>query len=209
MASLSENAERKMWDLFKDHSAEVGSKYSGDRRGKQVTDCITYVRNVLQDAYNKSGKPEAGRHVRRLTEGLPLANYLVLNGWSAHYWNPDVKNPRDGSPEHPFSYQQAIKSGKYYGLPLGGFVVNYNLKTPTAKTPNNDAVFQRLSRVRFAYGIARGGQHTFLFSYGMVFEVHWKEIGDELYGRTGFYDYGWLSGALVVPPAEALISDTR
>jgi hypothetical protein len=174
-----------------------------------VTDCITYVRNVLKYSYEQAGKPEVGKHARRLMEGFPLANYLVLNGWSAHYWNADVRHPRDGSPEHPFSYQQAVKTGKYYGLPLSGFVVNYNRVAPTATTPNTDAVYQRLGKVRFAYGIARGGKHTFLYSYGMVFEVHWDKIGAELYGRTPRYDYEWRSGVLVTPPGEPFFSDPR
>lgn len=207
--SLSEYSEAKMWDLFKDHSAEVGSKYSGDRTGKKLTDCITYVQNVIRHAYEQSGKADIGQNLRGYTEGIPLANYLVQSGWVAYYWNPDVRHPRDGGSEHAFSYQQAVKTGKYYGVKVNGFVVNYNLQTATRATPNNDRVYQALSMVKFAYGIARGGKHTFLFSYGMVYEVHWDQIGPSLYGRTPFYTYQWLSGLLLVPPGVIFVSDPR
>jgi hypothetical protein len=38
---------------------------------------------------------------------------------------------------------------------------------------------------------------------GKVFEVHWDRIGADFYEATKFEDFGWLSGALVVP-ADAL-----
>jgi hypothetical protein len=69
------------------------------------------------------------------------------------------------------------------------------------------AAFDRFSQVKFAYGLARGGRHTFLCSYGMIFEVHWESIGADLYERSAFYYYPWLSGVMVTPPDATFDSD--
>jgi hypothetical protein len=45
--------------------------------------------------------------------------------------------------------------------------------------------------------------HTWLFSFGSVYEVHWDGIGSDLYERTPLEVFGWLSGAIVVPPDQA------
>lgn len=217
---LSTIAEKKMWDLFKDHDHEAGIKYTGDKTGKKDTDCITYVRNVISHAYKENGKPDVADNVWKYTEGIPLAKFLIGKGWRAHYWNPDVRFPRDGDSEHPFSYQQAVKTSKYYNVKVDGFIVNYNLdfkKRPTGgflsgcnsgpKPQNNNAIWNKVSNVRFGYGLARGGMHTFLYSFGMVYEVHWDQIGANLYGKESFYTYEWLSGLLLAPPSDPFRSD--
>jgi hypothetical protein len=92
------------------------------------------------------------------------------------------------------------------------FIVDYNL-TPTkspgwfdrllgAKAPrvNTMAGFEGLSKLKFVYGVAKGGVHTFLISYGMVFEVHWAAIGEGLYERSPLYSYRYLDGVFLVPP---------
>jgi len=215
-SGLTPFAEAKMWDLYKDHAHEAGSKYAGDKTGLQNTDCITYCINVISFAYEKVGNPTMAARVRGQGRGIELATLLVADGWKAHYWNPDVRHPRDNSSEHPYSYQVAKKTGEYQAvmrggdvrkLKLDGFIIDYNLVNPTAKVPNNIDVYNRLSSVRFAFGIARAGVHTFLFSCGMVFEVHWDKIGPDLYERSSFYDYKWLSGALIVPPDEAFVPE--
>ena len=218
--TLTDRAEAKMWDLFKDHNHEVGTKYPGDKTGKKVTDCITYVRNVISHAYESTGQASLAAEVWKYTEGIDLALFLKRLNWKAHYWNPDVRFPRDGTSEHPFSYQQAVKHGTYYKVKVDGFVVNYNLdfkKHPkggffagcTPGANNNDAIWNKVSRVRFAYGLARGGYHTFLYSMGMVFEVHWDKIGTDLYEQSSFYTYDWLSGLLLTPPDNPFVSESR
>ncbi|MEA1933833.1 MAG: hypothetical protein U9N60_05310 [Thermodesulfobacteriota bacterium] len=62
-----------------------------------------------------------------------------------------------------------------------------------------------LKKVKFAVGVSRGGKHTWLYSLGKVYEVHWDKIGAELYEVTNLEDYAWLSGALVVPP-DAIVA---
>jgi hypothetical protein len=208
MATLTDYAYAKMLDLYKNHSHEVGSSYPGDKTGKQVTDCITYVQNVIRYAYTKVGKPEVSKRIN-FAKGTDLATYLVGLGWRGCYWNPDVRKPRDQASEHPFSHHQAVKTGKYYGVKVKSFAVNYNLQSPTPKAPNNTRVFRQLSLARFAYGIARGGYHTFLLSFGSVYEVHWDQIGAGLYEKSPFYTYEWLSGALLFPPKSRFVGDAK
>ncbi len=214
-STFSEHAEAKMWDLLKDHSHEVGSKYPGDKTGKKNTDCITYVRNVISHAYESMGQSSIASDVWKYTEGMPLAMFLSRLGWKIHYWNPDVRFPRDENP----NTRTAISKRKsrprcITATKVDGLVVNYNLdfkKHPSGGflsgcTPgprNNDAIWNKVSRVRFAYGLARGGTHTFLYSFGMVFEVHWDKIDADLYERSSFYSFAWLSGLLLTPAGRS------
>ncbi len=204
--SFSQWAEKKMWDLYKDHAHEVGSHYAGDRTGKQATDCITYIKHVLMYAYGKIGKRDVADQILKIWQdtrsGTDLGKYLVSIDWHAYYWNPDVRLSKDGQSEHPSSYKNMVKkTGLYYGIPINGCIINYN-PTPGSATNQSKKMgaFERFSRVRFAYAIARGGLHTFMCSYGMVFEVHWDEIGEKLYETSAFYYYQYLSGLVFIPP---------
>jgi hypothetical protein len=204
--TFSTYAEQKMWNLYKDSANQVGKYYPGDRHGRKVTDCITYVREVLEDAFQRTGDPAGAAGVRqRVVHGTVMARYLVINkGWKAYYWNPSVRAPRDQSPEHTDSYRKALSTGKYYDIPVSGYVIDYNPVVRQRDRPKMMA-FNALSRVRFAFGVTRGGTHTFLFSYGMVFEVHWDGSGASLYGHKSLFSYPWCSGAVVIPPDSHLI----
>jgi hypothetical protein len=211
--TFSEHAEAKMWDLLKDSASQVGSKYVGDRQGKTSTDCITYVMNVVTYAFEQVGRPDYAAGVRRNSnQGHKLAQFLTGVGWSAYFWTPDSRTPRDGHSEHVVAYKRAVSERSYYTVPITDFIVDYNL-TPApsqgivdrllhgakpARVPDM-AAFEKFSKVKFAYGMARGGYHTFLLSYGMVFEVHWDRIGAGLYERSPFFSFEWLSGIVVTP----------
>lgn len=203
--TFSQHCEAKMWQLMKDSSTQVGSHYEGDRDGKSPTDCITYVRQVLEYGFEQMGQPDKVEGVRRSYEkGTDLARYLVSIGWNAYYWNPDVRNPRDrgttSGPEHPAAYLQALRNGVYYNVAVNDkMIINYN-RTQPSSSPNDMDAFMKFSKVKFSYGLARGGYHTFLLSYGMVFEVHWRAAGAGLYERSSFYSYSFLDGIVLVPP---------
>lgn len=209
MPNFSEHAEAKMWQLMKDFASQVGSHYAGPAAGKSPTDCITYCRQVLEYAFTQLNEPDHVKGVHdRYEKGTDLARYLVGLGWKAYYWNPDVLHPSDGQSEHPFSFTLVKRSNAYYGIPVSGTIINYN-PTPQPSgggcsgsrpaTPVSMDAFNKFSQVRFAYGLARGGMHTFLLSYGMVFQVHWDKIGAGLYERSAFFGFDWLSGLVVVP----------
>lgn len=234
---FSDYCYSQMWELFKTPEDEVGSEFSGDKRGRSITNCIIYVSNVLIYGHEKIGRADRKADIEQIgkkeQDGIKLAKFLVGQiGWKAHYWNPDVEHPRDGGDEHPFSYKKALRTQTYYGIPLSGLIVDYNKQNKDSKTvwvpspvivpvlpitvpipmpvtvpADNLRILERVSQVKFAFGIARGGYHTFLFSYGEVFEVHWNQEGAKLYGRTPFKDYEWLSGALIVPPDSSFTSD--
>jgi hypothetical protein len=208
MPTLSEYAEAKMWDLKKDFASQVGSHCTTPAPGKARTDCITYCRQVLEYAFTQVNEPDHVKGVHdRYEKGTDLARYLAGLGWNAYYWNPDVFHPRDGQSEHPFSFRQVKLTNAYYNITVSGNIINYN-PTPQPSggcngsrntTPVSMDGFDKFSKVRFAYGLARGGLHTFLLSYGMVFQVHWDQIGAGLYERSSFFDFDWLSGLVVVP----------
>lgn len=256
--TFTEVALNKMWDLFKHHPNQVGSNrrkwllkrgQPDDTRGRERTDCITYVKAVLVAAYEELGRKAFADGVKKALGakalGADLANYLVREvGWKAHYWNPDVNHPRDYDyVQNNYSYWNTLKHGVYYvgnyatKVPVSGYIVNYKpvpdytnprfedkrLKVkhnyPTA--PERGA-FERFLKVRFAFGLGHGGEHTFLYSEGHVFEVHWNAMGDDnysqhvdddgddLYERSPFELFPpWYSGIMVVPPDEKFESDQK
>jgi hypothetical protein len=213
-------AYEKMLDLYNNHNNEVGSelfkmdpsKYSG----KDITNCIIYSINTIEYAFTKTGNLNAAKEARRLIgeSGVVLARLLVKKyGWKGVYFNADVKHPSDGDDEHVDAHRQLSKHCEYYNVPVEYKVINYR---PTKKTNIN---FQKLwkksvtklnkidiaglSNIKYGFCCARGGMHTFLFSYGDVYEVHWSQIGKDLYERTPLKDYMWVDGIIVIPPLEA------
>ena len=224
MASLTDLLEQRMLYFYNNHSNQVGSKNPNPPPGCTKTDCITYCYQVIEWAYQQMGQKSIADQVyKKRTMGTDLARYLQSIGWKAIYWNPDVNHPADGQGEHPVSYKQA-KAGSYYGIPVTGMVINYRptvimdqpgfwaslfgaKPTPSPKMTTQDLTgLNKLKNVRFGYGLARGGMHTFLYGSGSIYEVHWTGVGttpngpNGLYGKTPFENYPWLSGAVLVPP---------
>lgn len=204
-------------DLYKNHGHEVGSQIASSHPSKTPTDCITYIINVLKYAFEKSGNPAAAAKVGTLGQyGTKLATYLTnQHKWKGVYYNPDVNHPSDGQLEHPFShYKKVLTSKQYYGIPISHTVINYN---PTPKshgqyksfsgiggskalTALDVTNFNELKKIKFGVGVSRGGQHTWMFSLGKVYEVHWASVGADLYEASNLETYAWLSGAIVIPP---------
>lgn len=209
MSKFDDYALEKMLDLVATSDKQVGSKYPGNKAGLAQTNCIDFVTKVLVYAYEKVGNKAVAAEVRkRVDKGTELAKYLVeQRTWRAHYWNPDVHHPRDLDDEHPYSYKQAVKHKKYYKVPLAGCIIDYN-PTPMTKgeTKPKTTALNAFTLVPFSVGIARGGYHTFLVSYGQVYEVHWDQASDSLYEISEFATYPWLSGIVVIPPKTAYTS---
>jgi hypothetical protein len=214
--SFTDYAFEKMMDLYNNHSDECGSQIASAHPDKKPTDCITYVINVLTYAFEKDGRKSVAQKVAKLgNKGTELGAYLVNDQkWTGIYYNPDVNHPRDGNSEHPFSRKKALESKQYYTIPISYWLINYrptpktdaNYKSFTALGGSNDSTeldetqLEMVKKVKFAYGVSRGGRHTWLYSLGKIFEVHWDRIGADLYEATKLEDFAWLSGALVVPP---------
>jgi hypothetical protein len=219
--NFHEHAYEKLIDLYRNHEHEVGSELQKTDPitygSYKSTNCITYVMNVLSHAFESIGDAKAAQHVWTLAKhGTELAQYLVTkHGWKGIYINPDVNHPRDAPDprcsEHPYSHYLANKTCKYYKIPLHYKVINY---TPT---PKDDPAFQQLNehlsetalnnidiagleKVKFGFGVSRGGMHTWVYAEGYVYEVHWNAIGADLYEAMPLRLFPWLSGAIVIPP---------
>jgi hypothetical protein len=91
--------------------------------------------------------------------------------------------------------------------------VNLDRFVDVAKlTPSSRALWEELSRVEFAVGVADSGYHTFVVSGGMVYEIHWNKGPDDplltssksLESFFKVHTTGtrgeWGSGVLAVPP---------
>jgi hypothetical protein len=220
MKSFSEHAHDKLIGLYNNHSHEVGSLlFASDPKKYETytpTDCITYALNVISYAFEKINDEKSAKKVRQLGKhGTELAEYLVkTHKWKGVYINPDVKHPLDADTEHSFSHHLAVSTCLYYQIPLEYRVVNYSvtpathpafkkLNIKTGLTKLNLVDLASLSLIKFGFGISRGGRHTWLFSQGNVYEVHWDGIDKSLYEASSLRTYSWLSGAIVVPPDQA------
>lgn len=219
---FTDHAYDKLLDLYNNHSHEVGSQLKqsdpATYKSFKSTDCITYALNVLSYAFEQVGNKTAAKKIWSLgTHGNELASYLVdQHNWKGVYINPDVNHPTDSDSEHTYSNYLANKTCKYYKIPLSYKVVNYNTTSklhPAFKKINkhlgesklNLTDVKNLSKVKFGFGISRGGRHTWMFSLGKIYEVHWESIGTGLYESTKITKYPWLSGAIVVPPDQAIL----
>ncbi|MCI5146156.1 MAG: hypothetical protein D3923_11660 [Candidatus Electrothrix sp. AR3] len=216
---FSDYALAKMMDLFENHEHEVGRKLKKSEPEKykeyQSTDCITYVLNVLSYAFKQLKDDKAADRTWQLGKhGTELAQYLVKkHGWKGIYVNPDAKHPLDADEEHTYTSIIAIKKKKYYDIPLEYAVQNYSvtsdghpffqkLSKTAPVSEQNEADIASLEQVGFGFGISRGGKHTWLFSQGKVYEVHWDAIGVELYGARPLRVFPWLSNLIVIPPEQ-------
>ena len=212
--SLSSLLKTRMLYLYNNHSTECGTNYENPPEGFTLTDCIIYCTTVIEWAYNQLGQKDIAKKISTMTDdGIELAKYLNSIGWVSIYWNPDARNPRDDDSEHPDSYKNHVLKNSVYdnGLAISHSVINYNPtqlseEKKNRQTKKDSTGLDKLNKVEFGFGNARGGKHTFLFSKGDVYEVHWEGIGtsvngpDGLYEKSPFVDYGWLSGSLTLPP---------
>lgn len=224
MATFTDHAKARLLDLYKNHSHQVGSKlFDLDpakyrRKGLERTDCITYVIDCLKAGFNGVGDTAAAGKVGTLGKhGTELAKYLVnTKKWTGVHINPDEVHPDDGLQEHTYASYIARKKKRYYNIPMAYKVTNYR---PTPKTdsdfqklnpgkgvtPLDSVSYQAFKKVGFGFGLSKGGLHTWLFSDGKVYEVHWEETAasGNLYEATELNKFGWNSGAVIIPPDQA------
>ncbi len=223
-ALFSDYAKTKLLDLYKDHPNEVGSVLRQSDPTKyatyKATDCITYVLNVLAYAFEQSGDHTTSRSVwsygKKPSDGKFYGSLLAQKLISHHHWvgiyiNPDVVHPRDAANEHNFSHYVVNNKCHYYQIPVKYKVVNYSPTSTThvsyqqlvpgkGKTKLNAIDITTLQKLKFGFGLSRGGMHTWVYSEGYIYEVHWDQIGSGLYEKTKLEDFPWLSGVIIVPP---------
>lgn len=220
MPSFSDYALEKMLDLYANHGNQVGSNLKKSDpityKDYEATDCITYVQQVLLYAYQKSGRSDFASKVQKnlaanAADGTKLAKLLVVeDSWTGAYINPDTSY-WDKSKNNPgYNARNVRSSCKYYGIPLSYQVVDYAPDLLATKTPAAAAArfgvgmlsYALLSTVKFGYGCSFGGIHTWLFSYGEAYEVHWDAAPTgTLYEKRPLSKFTntWRTGAIVVP----------
>jgi hypothetical protein len=194
------------------------------------TDCQTYIQDVIRYAYEKIGRRDLYDGLlkfyktKNLTNGTVMAEYLVKNGWKTYLFMPDTENPRDGKPEHKKMYDLALRTKKWWNVPITDFIVNYNptvtrddgvrVLTPTKLDNDGKRKLDALGGVKFAVCVFTEAKHTGVFFRGKVLEVHWRSlsphspVGDEyetfriqsLYEAKDLINFGWYEGIIVIPP---------
>lgn len=170
--------------------------------------CIGWVYENVGAAYAAAGKSARWNEIQRIvtaqgSKGTDLAKELQKDGWQGIYWNPDAKNPNDGNGEHSYSATVAKNKGTYYGVKLTDTVTDYR-PTEGGPTKQNLTGIDKLKKVPFFFGLAKGGMHTFVGGQGKVNEFHWSEMPDskEAIEETPLQDWGWNSGLIMVPPGS-------
>lgn len=193
-------AERREWAT---QNAKPGTTPNANFK---ESSCIGWAMENVGAAYAAAGKTERWNEIMRIvaakgSKGTDLAKELQKDGWQSVYWNPDARNPNDGNNEHSFSATQVQRGKGYYGISVDATVMNYR---PTAGGPTKQDLsgIDKLSKVPFFFGLAKGGMHTFVGRNGNVNEFHWNHMPDS---RTAIEekplkDWGWNSGLIMVPP---------
>jgi LysM repeat protein len=168
--------------------------------------CIGWAMDNVGAAYAAAGKSARWSEimhnvVAKGSKGMDLAKELKKDGWQSIYWNPDAKHPDDANPEHSFSATQVARGNGYYGMPIDATVENYR-PTDGQGTTKDMSGIDKLSKVPFFFGLAKGGVHTFVGRQGDVNEFHWSEMPDSHHAiqQTPLKDWGWNSGVIMVPP---------
>ena len=164
---------------------------------------------VTRDFWHVNGTPEeVSKHYSSLhTNQLPRNMYYENTAdLPVHYFAINF------SPyERPWSYHcrnifEACASD-YDGSVFARGVFNANKRD--VETERDADALSFLNRVKFAFGLSKGGRHTWLFSKGYVYEVHWDGIGDGLYERTAISSWNWVANLLVVPPDEPALVNLK
>ncbi len=173
---------------------------------QKESSCIGWAMENVGAAYKAAGKSERWEQIQRVvvskgSKGIDLAKELQKDGWQSIYWNPDAKHPNDNNPEHSFSALQASRGNGYYGLKVDAQVTNYR-PTDGQGTKQDLSGIEKLNKVPFFFGMAKGGVHTFVGRQGNVNEFHWSEMPNSQHAiqDTPLKDWGWNSGVIMVPP---------
>jgi LysM repeat protein len=190
----------------KDWAAQNAKPGTTPNANFKESSCIGWAFENVGAAYAAAGKTERWSEIMRIvtskgSKGIDLAKELQKDGWQAVYWNPDAKNPNDGNAEHSFSAVQVKRGNGYYGLKVTDSIVDYR-PTDAAKTKENNEGIEKLKKVPFFFGMAKGGMHTFVGRNGNVNEFHWNHMPDSKTAieEKPLKDWGWNSGVIMVPP---------
>ncbi len=192
-------AERKAW-------VAENKKPGTTPTEPKESSCIGWAMENVGAAYAAAGKSERWAQIMKTvvakgSKGTDLAIELKKDGWESVYWNPDTKKPDDGNNEHPYT-ASLVKSGKpYYGIAVDHQVTNYR-PTEGSGTAKDMSGIEKLKKVPFFFGLARGGTHTFVGRQGKVNEFHWSDMPNSKHAieESALQKFMWNSGVIMVPP---------
>lgn len=161
--------------------------------------CVVWAMECAEYAFNKIGQGSTWNAVasvarRNQLKGTYLIGELIRRGWTGLYWNPDTSDTSD--PEHSYSYHVANTRKTYYKVKVSDYVIDYR------RTPVNMSGINKLDKVPFWVGCARGGMHVFCGTGANVSEFHWDApaTNPKAMELVALKDYAWLSGIIAVPP---------
>ena len=168
--------------------------------------CVVWAMECAGAAFRAVGKGAIWDTINRNTraqrlKGTVLVQQLIQHaGWSGVYWNPDTAKPADGSSEHPYSYKVAKSRKTYYNIRVIDYVIDYH-PSPGSKTVKNLTGLNKLKKVPFWVGCARGGSHVFCGTREYVSEFHWSSPATDpkAMEKVALETYSWLSGIICIP----------
>lgn len=192
----------------------------------RITDCFTYIKDVLRYVYEKLGQPKTFTALNAADRGTVLAQKLTALGWKSYFCMRDTENPYDTDIEdarqHVKKYKEVVKTKKWWNVPVSGVIVNYLPNSNTRLNPkiteldkDGKRKYDALANVRFGICTFTEGRHTGLFSRGEIYEVHWASLSGQskienpnytffyqetLYEKTVMKDFGWEEILLTIPP---------
>lgn len=186
----------------------AGDPPAGMHPPPHVTDCTTFVLDVLRQTFAAQGKSaDFDRVFAKATaasgstgfKGTELMKALQSElGWKGMFWagDPNV------DAEAKYSNYLQNKNGVYYGIKVNPKEAVTGFKLPGNPKPGDN--FDKLKSVPFAVLTTKGGMHMGLVLNGRLYEVHWTNgcESTDVIADSDFKDWYWSAGAIVMPPEE-------
>lgn len=157
---------------------------------------------------------------------------VTEHGWLAIFVSSDVFHPSDGDHRHGIRYHKAKNKCAYEGIPISYFAINFKptikpeksiwewvtmsgedkpfyngvawvlRKHTDIETPKDLIGLREIKKIRFGFGVSRGGDHTWLYSFGKVHEAHYNKAESEIYEAKPLMEWSWIDNVIVVPAEE-------
>jgi hypothetical protein len=151
-----------------------------------ITSCELHTNRHLEKGFEAIGQAQVFKKIDQFLAnngrtGIALAYALTKLGWKVAYWNPDVVTPHPtptnrrqmgATPtDHTVSYRLVKNQGRYYGVPVTGWMINFDPKAPSP-TIKQTAALEAFKKAPYFIGVAHGGFHVFPGYEGIVNESH-------------------------------------
>ncbi len=213
-------------ELYKSQPA----KYKDYIRTDCITFSINVLSHAFKQLGNIDAAKQVVKHGKYGTELAKYL--VEKHGWLAIYVSSDVYHPYDGAHSHGLSYYIAKNKCVYKGIPVSYFAINFKPTIKPEKSfwewvsmsgednPFYKGVYwhlrdhknietrkdlvglEEIKKIKFGFGVSRGGDHTWLYSFGKVHEAHYDKVESEIYEAKPLIEWGWIDNVIVVPAEE-------